>query len=529
MRLPGSGYLGRILNMSRAMEHLKEIMEALGPNKVFEDMPHRISHRMAHSPEILLHEDRWSSFLPDLVVTPESTEDVVSIVKIANRYKIPLIPQGGRTGSLGSQGRKGAIAVSFHRMDKILDFDEKNQLITVEPGVRTGHLGEFLNKKGYVQVEYPAARSACIGGRVGADGYNRYQFVTGRSKESVARIEVVFPDGEVAVLGDQGRRTTKSAFGYNLKDLIFGSRGTLCFVTKITLKCYKLPPIETWGYRAFPSPEDMVRALIDVCQDPIAMFWTWRLTGTPYWILRKISKVFAGTEYPSDIGALLDYNVFGDSITVENTKKRLNEIFDKHNGFISDDLPSEEIVGRSAYTDRDIALCRFVSLTHDRFINGGRGGMWISIDPGIPNNNAVSYISKARQIQEELGQMYPSLSKCCEFFPGITVNVDPHCVFFSGLLVLDMPVFDKNIRDDFIKLYIDHAELVHSLGGSASYVHGFCPREKEIDIIKEEVGDVEYEIMKKIKKAIDPNNIMNPYVRFINEEDPVLQAILEGK
>jgi glycolate oxidase len=512
--------------MSRPIEHLEEILKTLGPNKVFSDIPSRIAHRMAHSPEILLHEERWADFLPDLVVTPESTEDVVSLVRIANKYLLPLIPQGGRTGSIGSQGRKGAIAVSFHRMDKILDFDEENQLITVEPGVTTDHLGEFLKKKGYVQVEYPAARSPCIGGRVGADGYNRYQFVTGRTKQSVAKIQVVFPDGSVVDLGDQGRRTTKSALGYNLKDLVFGSRGTLCFVTKITLKCYKLPPIETWGYRAFPSPEDMVRALIEVCQDPLTMFSTWRLSGTPNWILRKISKVFAGKEFPHEIGATLDYNVFGDSIIVEHTKEHLNRIFSKHGGFLSDDLPPEEVFGKTAYTNRDIALSRFVSLTQGRSTDGGRGGMWISIDPGIPNSNAVSYISKAAEIQENLGELYPSLSECCEFFPGIAVNVDPHCIFFSGLLVLDMPVFDKNIRDDLMKLYLDHAELVHRLGGSASYVHGFSPRKVEIDMIKEEMGEVGYEIMTKIKRVVDPNNIMNPYVRFSYEEDPILQGAL---
>ena len=508
--------------MGGAIAHLEELLDALGPKKVFEDKASRIAHRMAHSPEILLHEDRSAKFLPDLVVTPESTEDVVSLVRIANKYMIPLIPQGGRTGSVGSQGRKGAVAVSFHRMNKILDFDEKNQLITVEPGVMVDHLGEFLKKRGYVQVEYPAARSPCIGGRVGADGYNRYQFVTGRTKETVAKIEVVLPDGSVVDLGDQGRRTTKSALGYNLKDLVFGSRGTLCFVTKITLKCYKLPPIETWGYRAFPSPEDMVGALIEVCQDPLTMFSTWRLSGTPYWILRKASKVFAGKEFPDEIGATLDYNVFGDSTTVENTKKYLNKIFSKHGGFLSDDLPPEEVFGRAAYTNRDIALSRFVSLTKGRSTDGGRGGIWISIDPGIPNSNAVLYISKVAEIQKKLGKLYPSLSKCCEFFPGIAVNVDPHCIFFSGLLVLDMPVFDKNIRDDLLKFYLDHAELVHRLGGSASYVHGFSPRTVEIDMIKEEMSEVGYEIMKKIKRVFDPNNIMNPYVRFSYEQDPIL-------
>lgn len=363
-----------VLGMNKPLEHLSEIENALGPNKVFSDMPNRIAHRMSHCPEMILNEDRKSDFLPDLVVTPEFTEDVVKVVKIANKYKLPLIPQGGRTGTMGSQGRRGAIAVSFHRMNKILDFDEENQLITVEPGVRTDHLGEFLAKKGYVQVEFPAVRTACIGGRVGVGGLNRYQFAIGGTKENIAKIEVVLADGSIAELGDQSMRPVKSAMGYNLKDIIVGSRGTLGLVTTIVLKCYKRPPIEEWGYRAFPTPEKMVRALIDVCRDPITSFWTWRLTGSPNWVLEKTFKSFMGKEIPKEIGALLDYNIFGDSSIIKSTRKRLNEIFNNHGGFLSDVFPSESEFGKAAYTNRDIAQSRFASLTQGRSMSGGRGG-----------------------------------------------------------------------------------------------------------------------------------------------------------
>lgn len=146
------------------------------------------------------------------------------------------------------------------------------------------------------------------------------------------------------------------------------------------------------------------------------------------------------------------------------------------------------------------------------------------MDPAIPNKNAPLYIKEAGKIGKQLGKFYPSLSNNCQFLPGLAVNISPHCIFFAGVFIIDMPTFNREVRDEVVRFYREHADLVHRLDGSMTYAHGFAPRIVEIDMIKEEVGEIGYEVMTKIKKAMDPNNIMNPYIRFNYQEDPVLES-----
>jgi glycolate oxidase len=508
--------------MSEILAHLKELEEQLGADKVFVDTASRIAHRMSHSPEILLHRNRTSDFLPDAVVCGESTEDVVRLVKFANKYRIPLIPQGGRIGTMGSQGRKGAIALSLHRMVRILEFDEENEWVVVEPGIRVDHLGEFLQRRGYCRLEWPATRSACLGGRIGTDGYNRWGGRWGRTKDSVLALEMVLPEGDVSVLGEGSSSPVKSAMGYDLKDLFIGSRGTLGIATKIWLRTPKLPPVESWGYRAFPSMEDLIKAQIEISTDPITSAWVWRMTGAARWIFDRTFRIFSGVTPPEELGALLDYNVFGTQQIVDEVKKRIDGLAKKYGGFLSNKLPPEETFGRAAYTNRDLAINRFATLAGPRAEDGGRGGLWTPIDPAIPNKNATQYVSQTRKMLEEWDSRYPHFRNHAWFFPGMSVNASINYVFFYGVFDFDMPYWDSDFTNEFVKFYQDHADLVQDLQGTFTYVHGFAPRSVEQEMIKQEVGEVGYSLMKKIKRAIDPNNIMNPYIRFPYDDDPII-------
>jgi len=515
--------------MSRITEHIKELEEILGSDKVYTDKPTRIAHRMSHSPEMLLHQDRMADFLPDAVVCAESSEDVVALVKFANKHAIPLIPQGGRIGTQGSQGRKGAIAISLHRMVGILEFDEENEWVIVEPGIRVDHLGEFLRKRGYCQLEWPTTRSATLGGRVGTDGYNRWNLRWGRSKDSILAVEIVLPDGDVSIFGEGSNKPLKSAMGFDLKDLFIGSRGTLGIATKIWVKTPKLPPVERFGYRAFSTMEDLIRAQIEISTDPITSAWVWRMTGIPRWVFERTFKIFSGVTPHEELGAILDYNVLGTEGIVQEAKGRIDEIAKKYGGFLSDHLPPEEDFGKAAYTNRDLGINRFAALAGDRPDSGGRGGLWTPIDPVIPNSAAPEYATEMRKLLNDWDEKYPAFKGKAWFFPSITCTTSMHYVFCYGVFDFDVPTWSKEFSEEFVRFYQDHADLVHKLGGTFTYVHGFAPRVVEEDMIKEEIGEVGYKLMKKIKQAFDPNNIMNPYIRFNYDDDPIQQAIKEGR
>lgn len=516
--------------MSSVVDKIKELKDSLGPNKVFEDKATRIAHRMAHSPEILLHKDRTNDFLPDVVVYVEDTDDVVNTVKFANKYKIPLIPQGGKISTEGSQGRKGAIAVSTIRMDKILEFDEENKWVVVEPGIRVDHLGEFLEKRGHCRIEWPLTRSATVGGRIGTDGYNRWTGRWGRSKDTIIAVEMVLPDGNVSVFGEGSNKPLKSALGFNLKDLFIGSRGTLGIATKIWIKTPKLPAVESFGYRAFSSMEDAVKTQIELSTDPLTSAWVWRTTQAPRAFLEQ-GKIVTGAEPPKEIISLLDFNFFGSSEKmVEMVRKRIDEIAKKYGGFLSDKLPGEEQFGKMRFTNRDIATNVQAAFVGTRPKTGERGGLWTPVDSVIPNSNVPQYLIEMNKSVREFESRYPGLSKHAVYIPGLSINCGINYLFFWESLIVDVPVFSREFSNDYIQFYKDHANMVNRLGGTVSFVHGYAPREIEEELIKLDVGEQGYEVMKKIKKAFDPNNIMNPYVRFTEyEDDPIIRAIHEGR
>jgi FAD/FMN-containing dehydrogenase len=340
---------------------------------------------------------------------------------------------------------------------------------------------------------------------------------------------MVLPDGEVGVFGEGGSKPVKSAMGFDLKDLFIGSRGTLGIATKIWVKTPKLPPIEKFGYRAFPSLEDLIRAQVDISTDPITSAWVWRMTGIPRWVFERTFKIFSGVTPHEELGAILDYNVLGTEQIVGEVTKRFEEISAKYGGFLSTHLPPEEDFGKAAYTNRDLGINRFAAIAGERAVSGGRGGLWTPIDPAVPNSTAPDYATEIRKMLNAWEERYPEFKDKAWFFPAITCSTSIHYVFCYGVFVFDVPTWSREFSEEFIKFYQDHANLVHNLGGTFTYVHGFAPRIVEEDMITHEVGEAGYNVMKKIKQTLDPNNIMNPYIRFPYDHDPITQAIEEGR
>ena len=152
-----------------------ELSAAIGEKKVATDKPTRICYTITHGPEFLLHDDYFNKFLPDVVLIPSCTEDVQNIVRIANKYEIPLVPSGGRSGTYGAEGIRGGMVVDMCGMDKILELDEKNYRITGEAGVRMVDLVSYLKKKGYMAIDWPDSDEiATLGSRAALNGYNWY-------------------------------------------------------------------------------------------------------------------------------------------------------------------------------------------------------------------------------------------------------------------------------------------------------------------------------------------------------------------
>jgi len=216
---------------SKLNNFIDDISKAIGSEKVSTDRPTRMCYTLTHGPECLLHENYIEEFLPAVVLRPTSTEDVQEIVKLANKYVVPLVPSGGRTGSYGAEGMRDCAIVDLRSMNRILEFDEKNYRITAEAGLLMADYVKFLRERGYMPLDWPASeRSATLGSRVAVNGYNWWENGWGPAEFHVRAIKVVLPNGDAVKLARGSSRPSKCGISYNLMSLFFGSKGTLAII-----------------------------------------------------------------------------------------------------------------------------------------------------------------------------------------------------------------------------------------------------------------------------------------------------------
>ena len=208
--------------------------EIVGAAAVFLDKETTLEYGHDHTEDL--------SFPPFLVLKPQNTEQISAIMKWATANSIPVTPIGARTGlSGGSLSIIGGVGLSLEKLNAIINIDENNFQVTVEPGVITQNLMDAVAEKGLCYPVDPSSKGSCfIGGNIAENSGGARAVKYGVTKDYVLNLEVVLPNGEIIWTG---ANTLKNATGYNLTQLIVGSEGTLGIVTKIVLKLIKPSPL----------------------------------------------------------------------------------------------------------------------------------------------------------------------------------------------------------------------------------------------------------------------------------------------
>ena len=208
-------------------EILQKLQQLLGEQFVFTDLDTRNHYGHDETEDYV--------FPPSVVLKPKSPEEIATILKLANQYKIPVTPIGARTGlSGGALAIHQGIGLSMERFNKILTIDEQNLQVIVEPTVITQVLRETVAEKGLFYPPDPSSQGSCsIGGNVSENAGGARAVKYGVTKDYVLNLEVVLPTGEIIWTG---ANTLKNSTGYNLTQLMVGSEGTLGIITKIVLK-----------------------------------------------------------------------------------------------------------------------------------------------------------------------------------------------------------------------------------------------------------------------------------------------------
>jgi len=202
-------------------------------------------------------------FMPDIVVFPLNPNELSRIVKLCIVYGVPIVGRGSGSGfSGGSLPFKGGVVVSFTKMNHILELDEENMFITVEPGVINADLKSYLSDRGYFYPPDPASYEfSTIGGNVAecAGGPSAVKY--GVTKDYVAGLEMVTGNGEII---NTGSKTVKDVSGYNLTQLLVGSEGTLGFFSKITLKFLSKPITDSLILVSFDDMDNGFKAALSL-------------------------------------------------------------------------------------------------------------------------------------------------------------------------------------------------------------------------------------------------------------------------
>lgn len=180
-------------------------------------------------------------YLPDLVVVPDSVEQVAPIVRLAYQMEIPLTPRGKGTSVTGSSlPVRGGLVLDLSDLRRVLELDGDNLVAVLEPGVVWGDLSRLLEQNGMFTPSVPGSgRVSTVGGAVASGGSGSRALKYGPTRDQVLGLKAVLPGGEDVALGG---RLTKTACGYDLKNLLIGSEGTLGVITEITLRVWPLPP-----------------------------------------------------------------------------------------------------------------------------------------------------------------------------------------------------------------------------------------------------------------------------------------------
>jgi len=426
--------------------------------------------------------DRQYACMPEVVVKPRTAEEVARIVKLANRRRIPVTPRGAGSGlSGGAVPVCRGIVLSMERMNRILEIDEQNMVAVVEPGVVTNDINERIRDLGLFYAGYPMSVETCfIGGNVAENAGGGKAIKYGVTERYVLGLQVVTPTGEIVDLG--GKRV-KDVTGYNLVKLMVGSEGTLGVITRVTLKLVPLPKAQVCLLALFPD----ARAAIDVVPK---IMTKGGIIPTAVEFMDQLS-VRASCEYLheqlpyQEAGAMLLIEIDGsEAEVVERQYETIGELCLENRAqevYVADNHTTRERLWR---VRRNIAEA-FMVISPDQSLE----------DIVVPTASIPEIIPELDRISRQYGVQIPCYGHAGDGNLHATVVRDPGD---------SAEQWHEKLPDVLTELYL----VAKKLGGTISGEHGIGSKRKQYMHLV--ASEAELDMMRRIKRALDPNNIMNP-------------------
>ncbi|MDF2571877.1 MAG: putative FAD-linked oxidoreductase [Sporomusa sp.] len=414
---------------------------------------------------------------PEVLVFPGNTTAVAEIVKAANNLLIPVTPRGGGTGLAGGAvPLNGGIVLDLRRMNQIVQINPAARYMVVEPAVRTIDIQQVANQHGLLYAGDPCSSDECvIAGNIATNAGGNRAIKYGVTGDQLYELEVVTPQGEIVTLGG---RLKKNSTGYGLVKLIAGSEGTLGIITQVTIKLQKLAPLLPSFLAVFPSLAAAISLVGDLLEepviDPLSIELIDRQTVLDLERYRQ-EKIFA--DYTGDCLIIqLEAN------TQEEVQKKwikLQEICDIHGCLGVDEIDGEKIWPARRVWGKAIEVDHPVGVSEDIV---------------VPVDQIERFVSQIEALTSEFHFQFR--------IAGHAGDGNMHIRIIPGEVPVDE--WTNEVGKFREKLY----SVTYDLGGRLSGEHGIGLKRKEI--LRGIIDPVELALMQAIKKAFDPNHILNP-------------------
>lgn len=416
---------------------------------------------------------------PEVLIKVSSTEEISKIMKYTYENNIPTVARGSGTGLVGaSVPLYGGIMLETTLMNKIIEIDEENLTVTVEPGVLLMELSKFVEDHDLFYPPDPGEKSATIAGNISTNAGGMRAVKYGVTRDYVRGLTVVLPTGDIMEVGG---KVVKNSSGYSLKDLIVGSEGTLCVITKAILRLLPLPKKTISLLVPFDNIEnaiDTVPKIIKSKSIPTAIEFMERNTilfaedflgkkfpdtkSNAYILLTFDGNTREQVEAEYEIVANLCLNEGAKDVFIVDTDERKESVWSARGAFL------EAI--KASTTEMD------------------------ECDVVVPRNKVAEFIKYTHDIAKELDVRIPSFGHAGDGNLHIYVCRD------------DMD--EKTWKDKLMKAFDLMYSKSEEFNGLVSGEHGIGYAKRKYMI--NQYGDIQIELMRRIKNAFDPKNILNP-------------------
>ncbi len=449
----------------KKINKLKEIVGGDAVSTAVED-------RIAYS-----YDSTRLEYLPDIIVKAKNAEQISNLFKFANENNIPITPRGSATGlSGGCLAVNGGILLVMVEMNKIFDINTVDLLVDAEAGVITEEIDKKARKFNLFYPPDPGSiKSSTIGGNIAENAGGLRGLKYGVTKDYVNSLEVVLPTGEIAQFG---AKTVKGVTGYNLKDLMVGSEGTLGVITRATLNLLPLPQKRASLLALFDKLTDAAQTVVDIVSEGV-------ITST----LEIIDNVtinaiedYLDLGIDRNVGAMLLIEVDGQEGAVDIEAEIIKKVCNKNNT-TSCKLAKSESERDSLWSARRAALSALARVKPSTILE----------DATIPRSKTVQLIKAINRIAEKYDIRIGTF--------GHAGDGNLHPTILTDLRIKEEAEKVEKVIEEIFK------ETV-KLGGTLSGEHGIGISKAKY--LQMEISPETFGIMKRVKKAFDPNNILNP-------------------